>query len=163
MLFIHFGSVLVKYLTLMLGLFVTLILGCNPPIAELSKRDQVRIAIQKLCPVTGEKLGELGTPIQGAVGEETLFFCCRDCLTEQTNSEHLKSIHASFAKAQGICPVMKEPLPEEPKSTVVEGQIVFVCCAPCSKKIKADPVKFLDEINTRYIASLSSETNSDAK
>lgn len=152
-----------KYSMLMLGLLATLVLGCNPPMAELSKRDQVRIAIQKICPVTGEKLGEHGTPIQGAVGEETLFFCCRDCLTEQANSEHLKSIHASFAKAQGICPVMKEPLPEEPKSTVVDGQIVFVCCAPCTKKIKADPVKFLSEIDKRYTASLSSGINSDAK
>lgn len=150
-----------KYLMLMFGLFATLILGCNPPIAELSKRDQVRIAVQKICPVTGEKLGEHGTPVSGTVGEETLFFCCRDCLTEQANSEHLKTIHASFAKAQGICPVMKEALPPEPKSTVVEGQIVFVCCAPCTKKIKADPVKFLGEIDQRYAASLGPGENSE--
>ncbi len=152
-----------KYLIPMLGLLATLILGCNPPIVELSKRDQVRVAIQNICPVTGEKLGEHGTPIQGKVGEETLYFCCTDCLTDQASGEHMTTIHASFAKAQGICPVMKAPLPEEPKSTVVEGQIVFVCCAPCTKRIKAAPQKFLGEIDKRYAASLSPGTNRDAK
>jgi hypothetical protein len=107
----------VKYLMLMLGLLAILNLGCNQPVVELAKRDQLRIAVQKICPVTGEKLGEHGTPIQGKVGEETLYFCCNDCLKDQANSKHMSTIHASFAKAQGICPVMKEPLPEEPKST----------------------------------------------
>ena len=53
---------------------------------------------------------------------------------------------------------MKKDLPKQPKWTVVEGQIVYVCCPPCTKKIEADPETYLQKIDELYVASLKAKT-----
>jgi hypothetical protein len=121
---------------------------------ELSQRDQIHIAVQEICPISGQKLGEHGAPIKVKIGEEIVFLCCKGCLQGKVNPQHWATIHANFAKAQRICPVMKHELPENPKWTIVEGQIVYVCCPPCTKKIAADPKTFLQQIDELYLASL---------
>lgn len=121
---------------------------------ELSKRDQLRIAVQGICPISGGQLGSMGTPIKVQVGQETVFLCCKGCLQKQINPQHWATIHANFAKAQRICPVMKHELPKNPKWTIVEGQIVYVCCPPCTKKIAADPETYLRKVDELYTASL---------
>jgi YHS domain-containing protein len=121
---------------------------------EQQKRDQLRAAVQDVCPVSGEKLGSMGDPIKVQVGPETIFLCCKGCLKQKINPAHWATIHTNFAKAQRICPVMKKDLPKSPKWTVVEGQIIYVCCPPCKKKIAADPQKYLRAINALYAASL---------
>ena len=123
---------------------------------ELSKRDQLRIAVQGICPISGQQLGSMGTPIKVKVGEETVFLCCNGCLKNQINPQHWATIHANFAKAQQICPVMKHELPKNPKWTIVEGQIFYVCCPPCTKKIAADPKAYLQKLDELYSASLRS-------
>ena len=130
---------------------------------EPSNRDQLRIAVQGICPVTGEKLGEHGAPIKIKAGEETVFLCCEGCLKGKINDQHWATIHANFAAAQGVCPVMKKPLPENPKWTIVEGQIVYTCCPPCGKKIAADPATYLRQIDERYAASLRQAGNRDRR
>ena len=77
---------------------------------ELSRRDQLRSAVQRIFPVSGETLGEHGPPIKVKVGKETIFFCCKGCLKGKISPQHWAKIHANCAKAQGICPVMKHPL-----------------------------------------------------
>jgi len=52
---------------------------------------------------------------------------------------------------------MKHDLPKKPKWTIVEGQIVYVCCPPCTKKIAAKPQKYLRAIDELYIASLKAK------
>jgi hypothetical protein len=128
---------------------------CSTAIAEeLSQRDQIHIAVQEICPVSGEKLGQHGPPIKVKIGEEMVFLCCKACLQGQVNPQHWATIHANFAKAQRICPVMKHELPANPKWTIVEGQIVYVCCPPCTKKIAADPKTFLQQVDDLYLTSL---------
>ena len=124
---------------------------------EQAKRDQLRAAVQDICPVSGEKLGSMGQPIKVKVGEETLFMCCKGCLKQKIKPEHWTTIHANYAKAQRICPVMKKELPKNPKWTFVDGQIVYVCCPPCTKKIAADPQNYLRAIDQLYIASLDAK------
>lgn len=124
---------------------------------EQQKRDQLRVAVQGICPVSGEKLGSMGAPIKVKVGEESIFMCCKGCLKQKIKPEHWGTIHANFAKAQGICPVMKHDLPKKPKWTIVEGQIVYVCCPPCTKKINADPVTYLRAVDQLYAASLDAK------
>ena len=122
---------------------------------ELSQHDQIHIAVQEICPVSGQKLGDHGAPLKVKVGEEALFVCCRGCLNgKQVNPQHWATIHANFAKAQRICPIMKKELPANPKWTVVEGQIVYVCCPPCIQKINADPETYLKKVDALYSASL---------
>ena len=121
---------------------------------EQQRRDQLRIAVQDICPISGQKLGSMGAPIKVQVGEETIFLCCKGCMKQKINPEHWATIHANAAKAQGICPVMKHKIPNKPKWTIVEGQVVYVCCPPCTKKIAADPQKYLRAVDALYAASL---------
>jgi YHS domain-containing protein len=126
------------------------------PNEEQARRDQLRIAVQEICPVSGQKLGEHGAPVKAQVGEETIFLCCQGCLKGQIKPENWAKIHANFARAQQICPVMENKLPESPKWTIAEGQIIYVCCPPCTEKIAADPEKYLRKVDELYMASLRS-------
>ena len=142
-----------KYVTF--ALVIALMGLCSVGSAqELSKRDQLRIAVQGICPISGGQLGSMGTPIKVQVGQETVYLCCKGCLQKQINPQHWATIHANFAKAQRICPVMKHELPKDAKWTIVQGQIVYVCCPPCTKKIAADPETYLRKIDELYEASL---------
>jgi hypothetical protein len=122
-----------------------------------AQRDQLRIAVQEICPISGQKLGAHGAPMKVKVGQETLFLCCKGCLKRKIDPKHWATIHANFAKAQRICPVMKHKLPKNPKWTIVQGQIVYVCCPPCTKKIAADPDKFLKKVDQLYTASIQAK------
>ena len=126
-------------------------------VQEQQRRDQLRVAIQNICPVSGGKLGSMGEPIKVQVGKETVFLCCKGCLKQKIKPEHWATIHANVAKAQRICPVMKHDLPKSPKWTIVEGQIVYVCCPPCTKKIAADPQTYLRAVDDLYIAALDAK------
>lgn len=121
---------------------------------DLSKSEQIRIAVQGICPVSGQNLGSMGVPVKAKIGDEVVFLCCKGCLSGKVKAEHWATIHANFAKAQGICPVMKKPLPQNPKWTVVDRRIVYVCCPPCTKKIEADSETFLKAVDELYAASL---------
>lgn len=145
-----------KYLTVALTMVVAGVSSIASA-EELSKRDQIHIAVQEICPVSGQKLGDHGAPIKVAIGEETVFLCCRACLQGKVAEQHWATIHANFADAQRICPVMNRKLPENPKWTLVEGQIVYICCPPCSKKIAADPKAFLEKIDELYLVSLQAQ------
>ena len=124
---------------------------------EPTKRDQLKIQIQSICPVSGTKLGDHGKPVKAKIGKEHVFLCCKACLQGKVARQHWATIHANFAKAQRICPVMKHELPEKPKWTIVEGQIVYICCPPCTKKIAADPKGYLTKISELYAASLKTK------
>ncbi len=117
-------------------------------------RDQLRAAVQKICPVSGHELGQHGAPVKVQIGKEELFLCCDECLQGNIDPRHWATIHANFARAQRICPVMKHKLPKKPKWTIVEGRIVYVCCPPCIKKIAADPQTYLKKVDLLYTASL---------
>ncbi len=41
--------------------------------------DESLIAFQKICPVTGAKLGSMGSPVKVRVGKQTVFLCCKGC------------------------------------------------------------------------------------
>ena len=83
-----------------------------------------------------------------------MFFCCQACLKGKIDPKHWAKIHANFAGAQRTCPVMAKPLPQNPKWTIVDGQVIYICCPPCSKKLAADPEPYLRKIDEFYTASL---------
>lgn len=98
-------------------------------------------AAQEICPVTGMDLDSMGGPYRAKMGERRIFLCCKSCVGKKAKPDALKQIKKNLADAQGICPIMKKPLPDDPASAVVEGRTVFVCCEPCLDKVKADPEK----------------------
>lgn len=124
---------------------------------DLSEHDKIHIAVQQICPISGQKLGSMGTPIKVKIGEEIVYACCKGCLQKQVDPKHWATIHDNFAKAQGICPVMENKLPAKSKWTIVEGQIFYVCCPPCTDKIAKDPKKYMQKIDELYLASLKAE------
>ena len=125
---------------------------------EVSRHDQIHIAVQEICPVSGQKLGDHGARLKVKIGGQARLVCCPGCLQgTQVDPQHWATIHANFAKAQRICPIMKKELPANPKWTVVEGQIVYVCCPPCTEKIAAEPQKFIQQIDELYLASLRAQ------
>ena len=142
-----------KYFTIALAMVATCF-GSIATAKESSQHDKIHIAVQNVCPVSGKKLGSMGTPIKVKIGKEVVYLCCKGCLQGKVNPQHWATIHANFAKAQRICPVMKHELPKNPKWTIVEGQIFYVCCPPCTKKIAADPKTYLHKLDELYTASL---------
>ena len=46
---------------------------------KLSAADQTAALAQKICPVSGEKLGEMGTPFKVTVKGRDVFLCCPSC------------------------------------------------------------------------------------
>lgn len=121
---------------------------------QLTPHDQVRIAVQRICPVSGKPLGEHGTPIKVRVGKETVYLCCRGCLRGRINQQAWQQIHANFRAAQGICPVMKKPLPRNAKGAPVQGEMFYVCCPGCLRKIAANPQKYHQWLEGQYRAAL---------
>ncbi len=47
--------------------------------AAISDADQRLIKAQKLCPVTGKRLGSMGAPVKVLVNKEPVFLCCAGC------------------------------------------------------------------------------------
>ena len=123
-------------------------------IAKLPLKDQARAMVQKICPVSGNALGALGVPDKVRVGKLDVFLCCEGCRDGKINQEHWKTIAHNIKKAQAICPVMEHELPKNAKSTTVAGQLVYVCCPPCTKKIAADPEKYLSKVDAYYKESI---------
>ncbi len=130
--------------------------GSQQTPTNYSEHDQLRIAVQEICPVSGAKLDSMGDPVKVAIGEakEEIFLCCAGCAKGKINPEHWATIHANIASAQGKCPIMKKDLPKGAKWTVVDGELIYVCCPPCIKKINANPEAALSLVDTYYTAYL---------
>jgi hypothetical protein len=51
----------------------------DDPMAGLSPEDRAAAEKQELCPVSGEKLGSMGTPYKTVVKDQAVFLCCDGC------------------------------------------------------------------------------------
>ncbi|MEM7311988.1 MAG: hypothetical protein AAF497_02430 [Planctomycetota bacterium] len=127
------------------------------------KRDQIQSAVQEICPVSGLKLGAHGKPFKAKIGGEVIFLCCEGCKKGKVKKEHWVKIHQNFAKAQSKCFVMDNPLPKKPKWVIVKGQLLYVCCPPCIKKIKDSPDKYLKQLEASQVAYLEKKTKKSPK
>lgn len=130
--------------------------------STLTEADQLQIAVQKICPVIGAELGSMGDPIKVKIGEQVAFLCCKACQGKKVSADHWKTIQTRIAKAQGICPIMEKPVDSSMKSTVVNGQQVFVCCPPCIPKIEADVDGSLKKVNAKYVSFVASERQAES-
>lgn len=124
--------------------------------------EDLAIAVQKICPVSGADLGSMGEPVKVRVGEQIAYLCCQGCQDKKLSAEHWKTIQTRLATAQGICPIMEKPVDSSMKSTVVNGQQIFVCCPPCIPKIQADPKTSIDKIVASYTKFIAAEKQADS-
>jgi hypothetical protein len=64
--------------------------------------DQKAIAAQKVCPVSGESLGSMGTPVKATRGDRSIFLCCQSCLkTVQADPNKFLGTPAASPDAKG--------------------------------------------------------------
>ncbi len=129
----------------------------------LSDAEMLAIHVQGICPVMGEPLGSMGQPVKVQMGDQFAYLCCKGCVGKQACAEHWETIQTRMAKAQGTCPIMGKPVTAEMKSTVVEGQQIFVCCPPCIVKIQADPAAALAKVRASYTAFVSAENSAHSE
>lgn len=121
------------------------------------RRERLRIAVQAICPVSGESLTGHEKPVKmtNPDTKEVLYVCCSDCLKSKQEEKYVDKIRENFAKAQGKCLVMTDnEVTAKSKHGIVEGQFVFVCCPPCIKKMNASSERFLAKLDDLYEASL---------
>ncbi|HEY2785734.1 MAG TPA: hypothetical protein VGJ05_12260 [Fimbriiglobus sp.] len=69
-------------------------------LAKLSPEDRKIAEAQKVCPMTGDKLGEMGTPIKLTLKGQTVFVCCNSCVkgAEKDPDATLKKLAEAKAK-----------------------------------------------------------------
>ncbi|HEY8506415.1 MAG TPA: hypothetical protein VIL46_17665 [Gemmataceae bacterium] len=130
--------------------------------------EAVAIARQVICPVTGEKLGEMGPPAKGVVAGQTVYVCCEPCI--ETIREEPQKYLAAIGKRplppaieltpagkadqeavarQGKCPVMGAELGSmgAPWKAEVGGRTLFLCCKGCAGKLRKEPEKYLAKLS----------------
>jgi hypothetical protein len=63
----------------------------------LSDEDRQLVLAQRLCPVSGEPLGSMGTPLKVTVGDRSLFIYCAgcECAAKENFDEHYSEIAKS--------------------------------------------------------------------
>jgi hypothetical protein len=64
---------------------------------KLSPEDQALAEQQKVCPVSDEPLGSMGTPIKLMVKDQPVFICCKSC-----EKSALKDPDATLAKVKEL-------------------------------------------------------------
>ena len=146
---------------LLFGAFLALDLEAQDT-NRLTDADRLQIEVQKICPVTGAELGSMGEPVKVQIGDQNAYLCCKGCVDKQVQAEHWATIQANFAKAQGTCPIMGKPITAESEFTVVKGQKIFICCPPCTDKIKANVEDSLKKVNASYVSFVNAEKSAES-
>lgn len=121
---------------------------------KAAHEDELMIAAQKICPISGEALGEMGAPVKTKIGDQTVFICCKACVGKEASKDNMQKVTANLIAAQGICPVLGKPLPNDAASVVVNNRQIFVCCKMCIAKIKADPAKYIAKVDEQIEKNL---------
>jgi len=142
---------------------------------ELSPDDRKLVLAQKACPVTGAKLGSMGTPYKMSLGERIVFLCCKGCegavkkdpagilkklgdvtpqelsAEEQAALDELPPADRELALKQKLCPISGERLGSmgTPHKVILGNRVVFLCCEGCEDAARQDAdrvLKKLDEV-----------------
>jgi multidrug efflux pump subunit AcrA (membrane-fusion protein) len=112
---------------------------------------------QKICPVTGAKLGSMGDPVAVEVAGRKVWICCEGCepKLKADPAKYLAKLTPALAapapsaaptvEEQKVCPVTGAPLGSmgAPILVEVEGRKVWTCCNACPPKLKAEPARYL--------------------
>jgi type II secretory ATPase GspE/PulE/Tfp pilus assembly ATPase PilB-like protein len=122
--------------------------------AAFAKIDAGVIAAQKAsyplttCPISGEKLGGMGEPVNVVQGTKLVKLCCNNCKKglEKDPAAALAKVDKAWIDAQlpsyGLetCPVSGEKLGGmgEPVNVLYGTKLVRLCCSSCKKALDKD-------------------------
>jgi YHS domain-containing protein len=108
---------------------------------------------QTKCPVMGNPINE---QVYTDYKDNRVFFCCEGCIEpfHKDPEKYLKQmadegVTPMKLKKQSVCPVSGETLMNHETFIDVENKRVYLCCAGCKSKVKADPAKYMKVIADR--------------
>ena len=141
-------------------------------IDALMVADQLALYPLKTCPVSGEKLGSMGDPLDILYKNRLVRLCCKGCLKKfrKDPSKFIAELNDAAIKAQvkdypfETCVISDEELGAEMGDIldrVVGGRLVRLCCKMCVKKFDKDPRKYVAEIDAAR-AERASKNKEDA-
>lgn len=131
------------------------------PIAKVDAalvQQQLPLYSLETCPVSGEKLGGMGEPVNFVYRNRLVRFCCKGCKPKFLDDpgKYVRKLDAAVVAAQGpncplkTCVVSGEELGGdmgEPIDYVVGNRLVRLCCKSCKKKIAKDPLSYLAKLD----------------
>ncbi len=109
------------------------------------------------CPVTGEKLGTMGEPVNLVVNNRLIRLCCKGCIKKaNTNyADVVKKLDAAIIAKQlptyplKTCVVSGDSLGDDATNVVVGTTLVRFCCNDCIKSFEKNPAKYLEKLNAK--------------
>ncbi len=119
-----------------------------------AKVDAAVIAAQKasyplqVCPVSGEKLGGMGEPVEYVAGTRLVRFCCKSCIKEfeKDSTATMATIDAALIEQQKktypltTCVISGQKIEEGKGVDQLYGvRLVRFCCKDCPKEFAKDP------------------------
>ncbi len=121
-------------------------------------RQQLPFYPLETCPVSGEKLGEMGAPVDFVYRNRLVRICCKGCKSKvlKDPAKFVARLDEAVVAAQGpkypltTCVVSGEELGGamgEPIDHVVGNRLVRLCCKGCKKKVAKDPLFVLAKLN----------------
>jgi len=110
------------------------------------------------CPISGEKLGGMGKPVDLVYRNRLVRLCCNGCKSKflKDSGKFVAKLDAAVVAAQGpkyplkTCVVSGEELGGDmgdPIDYVVGNRLVRLCCKGCKKKVTKDPVTYLAKLD----------------
>lgn len=136
----------------------------SDPARYVADVDQALVVQQKpfyalqTCPVSGEKLGGMGEPVDFVFKNRLVRLCCPSCKADflKEPGKYVAKLDAAVVAAQGksylprSCIVSGEEFGGEmgePVDYVVGNRMVRLCCKGCVKKLRADPLMYLARLD----------------
>lgn len=131
------------------------------PKAVIAQIDAAVIAAQKpsyplkKCVVSDEELGGMGDPIDYVHGTRLVRFCCKSCVKEfaKDPEKYLGKVDAALIAQQipkyplKTCMLSGEPLGDDGVDALYGTRLVRFCCDKCATKFRANPAKYLAELD----------------
>ncbi len=115
------------------------------------------------CPVSGRRLGEMGSPIVMTHEGREVRFCSQSCISRfQADAPgYLEKIDRKIVEQQlphyplTTCPVSKQPLGAmgKPVDRVYNNRLVRFCCRGCVRIFKRSPAEYVVEVDKAILAS----------
>ncbi|HTF89796.1 MAG TPA: hypothetical protein VK843_15390 [Planctomycetota bacterium] len=138
--------------------------------APAASTDTRVIAFQKpsypldTCPISHEKLGGMGEPVDVIVDGHLVRLCCGSCKkgVEKDKVAIIKSIEDAVVAQQSVgypmeaCAICDAKM-EKPINHVVGTRLVRVCCPECAKTYDSDPAKSSEAMKKLDAAWMSSQ------
>ena len=137
-----------------------------PAAAGTIRRTALTIEEQKICPVTGARLGSMGDPLAVEIDGRKIWTCCDACppKLKANPARYMAKLEltppagatagpvAPTVAEQKICPVTGARLGSmgDPLAVEIDGRKIWTCCDACPPRLKANPARYLARFAPRH-------------